>query len=131
MAEFLRDELFDFDGLPGVVGAVVVVGVALGDELVAFREALVCAFGGLPERDEVVEGGLGLGERSVVFAPKSVRPLAPWIMPSCGTRNTVNPSASTSRVTPSQSPSGASPSRRRGDGGVGIGSPAVCETSQT
>ncbi len=68
VAQLLRDELFDLDGLPGVVGAVVVVGVALGDELVAFREALVGAFGGLPERDEVVEGGLGLRERAIVFA---------------------------------------------------------------
>jgi hypothetical protein len=43
------------------------VGVALGDELVALGEPLVGAFGGLPERDEVVEGGLGLRERAVVF----------------------------------------------------------------
>ena len=68
MAQFLRDELFDLDCLAGLIGSVVVVGVALGDELVAFGEALVGAFGGLPERDEVVEGGLGLRERAVVFS---------------------------------------------------------------
>src|SRR5699024_4349110 len=63
----LCNELLGSDRLSGVASAVVVVGVALSDELVAFRETLVGAFGGLPERDEIMEGGLGLRERAIVF----------------------------------------------------------------
>ena len=68
---------------------------------------------------------------ATVFASKSVRPFAPWIMPSCGTRISSYPAARTCCASPSQSPSGASPANSTGDGGSGIGSPAVWETSQT
>src|SRR5690606_7225146 len=60
VADSLRHELLGLDYLALRRGPVVLTDVALGDELVTLGEASVSAFSGLAERDEVVEGRLGL-----------------------------------------------------------------------
>ncbi len=61
VADFLGDEFFPVLGL-SVDVVVVFVDVAFGDEVVALLEPLAGEFGGLAVLDEVVEGGLELGE---------------------------------------------------------------------
>ena len=67
VADLLSDELFAGDAL-SVAFVGVVVGVAFGDELVAFGEAFEGAFGGGAVEDEVAKGGFQFGEDAVFFA---------------------------------------------------------------